>query len=658
MLGWVTGATRSQQDENIDPNDAPDTPAHIFAARAFKSLLFGTPAPNDATVERPKRLSRLDNLIESPHSHSTDNVLDLPAHPLMQPRRSDPMASPSKGILVAPGSISTKRKSVTFGALSRDLDAVQNIVELGRRQTEDTLPSPVPSPAKVKFCGLQQDLRRTLFEERTGSSGGEKGAIAEHKRQAGADNENERKISTTAAPTQEKSTFIQPTQTIGTLPEEQTFDLNQPRSTSGQHWKREYERDHGNSKVEMKRLIQYNQMTKSYAEKRDRDAVTMTQRLNAAETKAKSLEKKIQKLTAQLMDAKTQGGDQDSILNEVANQTAEVMKYQSKAERYRAAVRRNEVLHSSTDDEDETAQETSSIEVANLRSELARLKVAADKAEFCTSKMEKDNAILSERVKQMKTARTLQEQRYDEMSSRLKKREERLQEDNIRLSKELRTAKAETTSLKEQLQAMNPPKAISVQPKFQRAQEKLFDLSHWGFTTESTPPTSDEEFRWKTRPLLQRKASLTENSVPDFSLTREIDLQKPNRRHPWKPQNSELDDLFSLPRSTLQPTQTACKPQSPLKQSTAMAAPKLNTETDICIEFNPELPIPVPIPVNLDLIPSRRSSLLMKSFIDDLGSRRPLPPERIAAARKRLEEKATARRGTLQHERVRDMMVN
>ena len=69
MLGWVTGAARPQQDENIDPDDVPDTPAHIFAARAFKSLLFGTPAPNDTTIENPKRFSKLSNLSNSVRRH-------------------------------------------------------------------------------------------------------------------------------------------------------------------------------------------------------------------------------------------------------------------------------------------------------------------------------------------------------------------------------------------------------------------------------------------------------------------------------------------------------------------------------------------------------------------------------------------------------------
>ena len=658
MLGWVTGATRSQQDENIDPDDTPDTPAHVFAARAFKSLLFGTPAPSDAKIERPKRLSRLSTLSDSPHRHSTDNVLDPPARPPMQPRHSDPMASPSKGILVAPGSISTKRKSVTFGALGRDLNVAQDFAELGRRQMEDALPSPIPSPVKVKSSASQQDLRRTLFEERTGSSGGGKGTIPEYKRQAEADNGNRRNAILAAQTTEEPMLDIQPGRSVGMPLEEQTIDLNQPRSTSGQHWKREYERDHGNSKAEMKRLIQYNQMTKSYAEKRDRDAVTMTQRLNAAETKAKSLEKKMQKLTAQLMDVKTQGGDQDAILNEVANQTAEVMKYQSKAERYRAALRRNEVLQSNTDDEEETVQRAPSTEVANLRSKLARLKVAADKAESHASKMEKENTVLSDRIKQIKTARTLQEQQYDEMSSRLKKKEGRLQEDNLRLGKELRIAKAEAASLKEQILAMSPSNPISVQIKSQHAQEKLFDLSYSRLANESTPPTSDEERRSKIKPSPRRKSSLPESPSLDFSLTKETYLQMPNRTQLQKSQGSELDDTFLLPKSTLQPTQKACEPRSPLKQlATATAVPSFNTETDVCIEFNTDFP-PTPAILN-DPIPSpRKSSPLMKSFIDDLGSRRPLPPERIAAARKRLEEKAAARRGTPKYGRVRDMMLN
>ncbi|KAK8149931.1 hypothetical protein G3M48_005023 [Beauveria asiatica] len=73
--------------------EQPDTPAPVFAARAFKSALFGTPRRHDI---RPARSAR-----RSATGSNTDKDSSTPSKPA--------------GILLTPGTAATRRKRVSFG---------------------------------------------------------------------------------------------------------------------------------------------------------------------------------------------------------------------------------------------------------------------------------------------------------------------------------------------------------------------------------------------------------------------------------------------------------------------------------------------------------------------------------------------------------------
>ncbi|KAM3455748.1 hypothetical protein MY3296_002166 [Beauveria thailandica] len=98
MLGWMLkrGSNASQTVDDAEDTthvEQPDTPAPVFAARAFKSALFGTPRRHDI---RPARSAR-----RSATGSNTDKDSSTPSKPA--------------GILLTPGTAATRRKRVSFG---------------------------------------------------------------------------------------------------------------------------------------------------------------------------------------------------------------------------------------------------------------------------------------------------------------------------------------------------------------------------------------------------------------------------------------------------------------------------------------------------------------------------------------------------------------
>lgn len=644
MLGWVTGASRSQADDSIDPGDAPETPAHIFAARAFKSLLFGTPTSKDMTTEKPKRFSRLSDIAGASRRHSSEVVSDQISRSGMQPRHSDFLASPSKGILVAPGSVSTKRKSVTFGDIGRDIGTLENAREQNQSDSEESYNPPFTAAPK-NIDPTQEDLRRSLFETRTQSS---KAGIMEEKAKneattvtMGDDNKN---IVVNQPPFAEKvaEQALQPRR-VSTILQERTIDLDQPFSTSGQHWKREYERDHDNSKAEMKRLIHYNQMTKSYAEKRDRDAVMVTQKLNDAEAKAKLLEKKVQKLAAQLMDARTQDDEQKFILGEVASQTAEVMKYKSKAERYRAELRQHGALQVSTDEDEGKKGIGMSKDVNELQSDLARLKIAADRAEARAAKADKENAMLHALLQQMKKAKEDIVEHYDKLHDHLKQRQNNLLQDNRRLNHALNAVNSKFSSVRDELQSLKNANQTISKHKALQNNARLFDLKQSRLMEEPSPPTSNEDLRKQdTMPSGRVEYGMVLPQM-DFSITDETSRRSPQKRlgvaHD-KHRGEESAEDIRVPKTVICTRRMSGK-YDQLPDSRPIKLAGLGFESIPAMKVNP-----TDLQDDHNSTSFRKSSPLMKSFIDNLGTRQVLPPERVEAAKRRLEQKAADRRSS------------
>jgi hypothetical protein len=615
MLEWITGASRSQNnDDYSDVDEIPETPGHIFAMRAFKSAIWGTPAPADMTTEKSTRFKRLSGLSLSRKQAIVEENEELPKKPMVRSRHSDPLASPTKGILMTPGSVSTKRKSVSFGGLAPDPESSEDDEQDEESDIEPTLyPPPAQSPIKKPSEPIEEDLRRSLFQARGGNS-----QISDVKEEQetvdGSESETDARSLTTVSVVTEED--LGPSTTVSVLStDDSTIDLKNPRSQSGKHWKREYQRDHDKSKAEMKRLIRYSQMAKSYAEKRDHDAIRMAEKLQEAEEKAKSMEDRIQDLAAQLMDAQTQGNKQEEILTEVASQTAEAFRQKQKAEHYRTALRTNEKLHRQNNNDNTKANPESA---DGLELQVSNLQQAAKKAEGRASELEKENRTLKSTMARVKDEMKQYEVRHAEERERRKRKEERNNAEKKRLKDLVDELKRENESILAELESLRLTTRDSELSGSMRRKSKPHQ--------EITPPTSDEDQRHSS------KEDLDHETAQSRSPAKSPGLQSPGTRignyDSWSNRSSPRRSSRDLGRAEVR--------QNP--------SPLFTTSHSLMDSFSQPPKFELSPPHSPPHSPYEYSHLLASSRANSLVSRSFLPPERAAAARKRLEEKAAERR--------------
>ena len=159
MLHWLAG--QKLPEEATDPDtagyvDPPETPAPVFAVRAFKHAIFGTPQ----TVQQPKarRHSNTEQARTRAHTRLERPQLTRPksagdARLLEAAAASEAISSPTKGILMTPGTAAAKKKNVTFG------DHVLNDEE--KRPSKSGLPEDFPG--KFPTRGLSRPSATMIY---------------------------------------------------------------------------------------------------------------------------------------------------------------------------------------------------------------------------------------------------------------------------------------------------------------------------------------------------------------------------------------------------------------------------------------------------------------------------------------------------------------
>ncbi|PHH83400.1 hypothetical protein CDD82_1334 [Ophiocordyceps australis] len=229
MLGWMLnrGAHASHAaDQDTTEFDPPDTPAPVFAARALKSAIFGTPTPEtqDSSSRRGREIRK---------SRALPLQLSTPQ-------------TKSAGILVTPGTGNRQRKRVSF-----DRDA--------------------PAATKAKDAASTHAKKQTPVVEKNKTNGSAKPPEPFHDSDDDWDDDID---------DQDCANDV-------------TTDLAEPRSQSGQYWKQELERYRTEARNEMAKLLKHQQLTKSFAQQKDAEAVQLAERL--AEQKEKLVKEKDEK---------------------------------------------------------------------------------------------------------------------------------------------------------------------------------------------------------------------------------------------------------------------------------------------------------------------------------------------------------------------------
>ena len=445
--------------------DPPETPAPLFAVRAFKTAMFGTPHPNqDDESNNEKRQAGMcavetnQSLTQDQPLHETPQSLGLDIQLNNKPK-IELLASPAKGILLTPGTAATRKKTVSFGGLADNLagekqcESDQIKTGDGASGSDEGLFTTQKLRSKSKN---HSNLTKTLFKaqleaskkrlsveadhgksELEASSGGNKHHLA-----VGAANESG--VSDSAADT--------------------TVDLSQPRSRSGQHWKAEYELYHKNTAREMKKIIKHGQNVKSYALKKDSEATALGEKLKKELCKVDAMEVKVSQLATQLANARQSGSgeggeDQSKLMGDLAKQTALAVRHKQKAEGYRRTIETNESLEvAGRGWEEQSAEQVGKdssqkrpsttvelnvplSELFLLRSELENFKENVKSTEERAAQLEAENMTLKRSLARVKEEMNSYEKRRLAREQRLKTRETRLKQENQEYERNL----AETT---------------------------------------------------------------------------------------------------------------------------------------------------------------------------------------------------------------------
>ncbi|KAL8714287.1 MAG: hypothetical protein Q9225_006602 [Loekoesia sp. 1 TL-2023] len=456
MLGWLSGAaqrgnTQTLKHENGSSSyieEPPETPAPVFAVRAFKTALFGTPHSNqheETTIEDKKAsLEKPNKPKHSPRAKFSTPRIGSKSY-ASRAHRATPLLSPAKGILLTPGTAATRRKTVSFGSLEssnggkiEEPDQIAQTAIPSSAKVSDTV-----SPEEPKLDPQSQlTFTKELFEAQLDASkqrlnGHPKSTEISAREGSSSDNAQPGK----ALPAQ--STAVDAGIDV-------TIDLTKPRSQSGQHWKAEYERYQRNSDRELKKIIQYGQNVKSYAEKKDVEATDLQEKLKHELAKCAAMEAKVSKLATQLANGRRHGSDgfaeQEKLMNDLSRQTALAIRYKQKADRYRVAIKQQQSstvgdmhenhgngtddlsvdITSATDGVPGPANHDEISELKVLRTELDALRSKLNVAEERATKLEAVNAKLTKNFLRVKDEMENYDARRVRKETRLKQREENL----------------------------------------------------------------------------------------------------------------------------------------------------------------------------------------------------------------------------------------
>ena len=449
---YTTGNDTSYTEE------PPETPAPVFALRAFKTTLFGTPHPSsiDEAVdgEKPSPV-KAGKSKQSPLARLTTPKAGAKTQ-TSRAFKAIPLASPTKGILVTPGTAATRRKTVSFGNLEIGGAVRTEQPEHGPPKPNDDSDVKVDTKATVeggKAQARRPDLTSEEFEAKLDAS---KNRLSDNK---GSNKTAISQKSSEDMTGSEKPPFLSaPTDVTPDI----TMDLSKPRSQSGRHWKAEYERYQKNSDQEFKRVIQHEQNVKSYAEKKDAETRDLQDKLKRELDKCAAMEFKVSKLATQLVSGRSGdvGGSvaQETLIHDLTKQTALALKYRRKADRYRKAMH-NQKLSSVGQIYDEDCDTTNDLdgdevnntyhlpasvasemasEMTTLQNDLRALRIKLNATEERAAELEASNTKLKRNLLRLKSEMKNEDGRHLRREASWREREKKLMVDQKACEAKLR----------------------------------------------------------------------------------------------------------------------------------------------------------------------------------------------------------------------------
>ncbi|ROT39213.1 hypothetical protein SODALDRAFT_344184 [Sodiomyces alkalinus F11] len=426
MLGWVLrrglesargqeAATTGDDTTNIDQ---PDTPGPVFAARALKSAIFGTPA-------RPDEHAKIEEMVQPIAENDRDDVTRTPSRP--------------QGILLTPGTGASRRKRVSFD--HNTLNNGTSAIDKSNGHTDD----PSRHPRTLSLRKDNPSTRRTRLTE----------SLEQSRRSKHTSKEVD-------APrlnaSEEEWEEDEEDGLDDNCTHDVTLDLNEPHSRSGKYWKSEFEQYHQDARTEMEKLLKYKQLAKSYAKMKDAEALDVSVKLKEEQERVIQMEKQITEMAAHMASKRLTGdeGNNSHLMKDLAKQTALAVQYRNQVEEL-------EALLNARRDDDGSDQDTKTRRRRQAASPRTHRTLLETQRELRRARAQiRENGDLRDEVKRLKAGLLAAERRATELETEKRA----LGEDRVRptsqstdMSAQLEEAKAdirrkdnELRALKEELQ--------------------------------------------------------------------------------------------------------------------------------------------------------------------------------------------------------------
>jgi Cut12 conserved domain len=274
--------------------DIPETPAPVFAARAFKHAIFGTPeTPAEHTFVSGNEDRASASATGGLPGHTTQRRLFQPSERQVQREKElllgnqqtsrpvSPVKAPP-GILLTPGTANGRRKQVKFGQLVVDNEGKRS--KYSRSGLPDNYPGKFPSPWTPKIATPAEPK----LQESTASRNAPKTV----------DKKVESKFTEILESTKQSRKALVAGKNPAQRPDEDpdlTMDFNLPQSASGHYWKEQYQSYSAQSEAETKRLIAKHKLAKEYARRKDDEAVGLRTQLESERKKRQQREKDLER---------------------------------------------------------------------------------------------------------------------------------------------------------------------------------------------------------------------------------------------------------------------------------------------------------------------------------------------------------------------------
>ncbi|KAI8957151.1 spindle pole body formation-associated protein-domain-containing protein [Daldinia sp. FL1419] len=480
MLGWALkkgfqGATGAKDasggNDDTAQFDAPDTPAPVFAARAFKNALFGTSRSSEVTSSKHTK-----NKNDNPNSNN-----------ITSPTKQSPSKQPT-GILLTPGTGTARRKRVSF---NHDVKA----------STGGSDASPLASARLRRRSTLQQAL------ENSRSARSKKPTEREEPLPELAEEESEDQWEDDICD------------------HDVTVDLNEPHSESGKYWKAEFNKYRDEAMADIERMVKFKALAKSYAQQKDAEALELAQKLKDEQQKVAELEEKVAAMSLQAPDKKKRGTDRGdtALVKDLEQQTALTAHYRDQVKELEELIREHKGESGPDRPRIDTSPRTENTllevnrELRRARSELRQM----DKLRKEIGKLKSDLSAAEERATKLEEENS---GRGSVDSTKIKRLEQKLQvakDESLQKDREIRQLKRDYETLKRDAKSRTA-EAIQV---LQGKNEKIAELENTIKTIEMTNPSIKATRALKSGIDSLSKPSKYETGRPVRSLKRSASVE-------------------------------------------------------------------------------------------------------------------------------------